>query len=328
MVKNSTAYADSLAKRRDTERADPVPDPNKYLALLDIPANKIRRTFTFTYDRKPLRHFYDMEDIKQWADHDLKSNGIRAPLWVRPHPIYTDDYELVAGMRRHLAAEYLELETIPVRIFDWTNDQALDAAIAENANRQDFTPLEEADHIYSLLVGKLSKKNPDINEKEIGSILHRINNENLGNVKQKAECPYRDTVEEVFNTYGQISLGAFVRTRLKLNKMPNRILETIRRGELPFSTAVEIAKIKNEDEQANLLDHAINNSLSLADVKNYAKGSRSKKDKYNLHYVKRLIAIQETLGSSTISTDQDVRLGKILKQLERESNDWIKSTAQ
>ena len=56
-------------------------------------------TYTFVPDGKPVRHYYDLNELSQWAFNDIKPNGIRSPLWVRPHPDRDGKYELVAGLR-------------------------------------------------------------------------------------------------------------------------------------------------------------------------------------------------------------------------------------
>ena len=53
-------------------------------------------------------------------------------------------FEIVAGARRYRAAQMAESETIPVRIVNLTDAEALEAQLIENLQRRDVHPLEEA----------------------------------------------------------------------------------------------------------------------------------------------------------------------------------------
>lgn len=86
--------------------------------LQSVPRTSIHLTFSFTPDCQPVRYYYDKEELRQWAESDIAVNGIQSPLWVRPSTGKPNEYELVAGLRRYLAAEILELEELPVIIRD------------------------------------------------------------------------------------------------------------------------------------------------------------------------------------------------------------------
>jgi ParB family transcriptional regulator, chromosome partitioning protein len=136
-----------------------------------IPCHDILCTFTFVPDGKPVRHYYDPEELTQWALKDIKPNGIRSPLWVRPHPDQSGKYELVAGLRRFKAAGIIALAIVPVKVFDWDDRTAFHAAISENSNRRDFSALEELDNTLRLLEIQLG-----YSTEEVVSLLYRMNN--------------------------------------------------------------------------------------------------------------------------------------------------------
>ena len=79
----------------------------------------------------------------------IRSQGVLSPLLVRP---LTDrSFEIVAGARRYRAAQLAEAETVPVRIVNLTDAEALEAQLIENLQRRDVHPLEEAQGFRALL---------------------------------------------------------------------------------------------------------------------------------------------------------------------------------
>ncbi|HEY1213837.1 MAG TPA: ParB/RepB/Spo0J family partition protein, partial [Bryobacteraceae bacterium] len=65
----------------------------------------------------------------------IRSQGVLSPLLVRP--VTEHGFEIVAGARRFRAAQMAESETVPVRIVDLTDAQALEAQLIENLQRKD-----------------------------------------------------------------------------------------------------------------------------------------------------------------------------------------------
>ncbi|CCQ55381.1 Chromosome (plasmid) partitioning protein ParB / Stage 0 sporulation protein J [Crocosphaera watsonii WH 0005] len=54
-------------------------------------------------------------------------------------------------------------------------------------------------------------------------------------------------------------------------KLPNHILEEIRKGTIAYTKAKAISTLKNEDQQKILLDEAIAQGLSLTEIKQQIK---------------------------------------------------------
>ncbi|MGD0096946.1 MAG: ParB/RepB/Spo0J family partition protein [Terracidiphilus sp.] len=79
----------------------------------------------------------------------MRSQGILSPLLVRP--LTERSFEIVAGARRYRAAQLAEAETVPVRIVNLTDAEALEAQLIENLQRRDVHPLEEAQGFRALL---------------------------------------------------------------------------------------------------------------------------------------------------------------------------------
>jgi ParB family chromosome partitioning protein len=78
----------------------------------------------------------------------IRENGIVQPILVRPRG---DRYQIVAGERRWRAAQALGLATVPVAVRQIPDERLLELALVENIQRQELTPLEEAQAFKRLL---------------------------------------------------------------------------------------------------------------------------------------------------------------------------------
>jgi ParB family chromosome partitioning protein len=97
---------------------------------------------------QPRRHF-DEEALKGLAD-SIRERGVLEPLLVRPIK-GTDRFEIVAGERRWRAAQIAKTHEVPVIIRDMTDREALEFGLIENIQRQDLSPLEEAEGYKRLM---------------------------------------------------------------------------------------------------------------------------------------------------------------------------------
>ena len=91
---------------------------------------------------QPRRRF-DEDELAALAA-SIGEKGVLQPVLVRRHPEEAGCWELVAGERRWLAAQRAGLREIPAVVHDLSDKETLEAAIVENVQRQDLTPLEEA----------------------------------------------------------------------------------------------------------------------------------------------------------------------------------------
>jgi ParB family chromosome partitioning protein len=94
------------------------------------------------------RRSFDEAALNELAE-SIRTQGLLSPLTVRPKGPQT--FEIVAGARRYRAAQLAGLESIPVRIVELTDAQALETSIVENLQRRDVHPLEEASGFAALL---------------------------------------------------------------------------------------------------------------------------------------------------------------------------------
>ena len=103
------------------------------LSLTESPANP-RRSF-------------DEGSLNELAD-SIRSQGVLSPLLVR---LKGRSYEIVAGARRYRAAQLAGLDSVPVRIVELTDAQALETSIVENLQRRDVHPIDEASGYVALM---------------------------------------------------------------------------------------------------------------------------------------------------------------------------------
>ncbi len=88
------------------------------------------------------RRSFDPEALAELVE-SIREKGILQPILVRP----TADrsrYEIIAGERRWRAAQAAAIHEIPVMIREFTDQEALEAAIIENVQREDLSAVEEA----------------------------------------------------------------------------------------------------------------------------------------------------------------------------------------
>jgi ParB family chromosome partitioning protein len=96
---------------------------------------------------QPRRRF-DPEEMSPLID-SVREKGILQPLLVRQ--VEEGAYEIVAGERRWRAAQAAKLHEVPVVVRELDDREALEVALVENVQRQDLTPLEEAEGYKRLL---------------------------------------------------------------------------------------------------------------------------------------------------------------------------------
>ena len=206
------------------------------------------------------RRYFD-EAAMQQLTASVSECGIIQPLLVRP---VGDKYEIVAGERRYRAAIAAQLTIVPVTVWDITADRALQYALVENLQRCDLNPVEETEGILQLLAIKLN-----CSVEEAKSLLYRMQNQAKGktsthNVIGKLEA---ETVQSVFDFLGRMSWDSFVINRLPLLKLQPEILQALRRGEIEYTKAKAIARVKDDALRGELLSEAITEHLSLSDIK-------------------------------------------------------------
>jgi ParB family chromosome partitioning protein len=92
---------------------------------------------------QPRRHFAD-EALRDLTN-SIREQGILQPLIVRPTRSDPGNFEIIAGERRWRAAQRAQVHEAPVIIRDFNDAEALAVALIENIQRDELSPLEEAE---------------------------------------------------------------------------------------------------------------------------------------------------------------------------------------
>ena len=81
----------------------------------------------------------------------IRERGILQPLLLRPHPEQPGRFQIIAGERRWRAAGAAGLHDVPAVIGEYSDRDALAAALVENLQRQDLNAIEEAEGYRRLI---------------------------------------------------------------------------------------------------------------------------------------------------------------------------------
>lgn len=129
----------------------------EHLALTDLRANPYQP-----------RKIFDESAIEELA-LSIKEHGVLQPIIARKRVNF---YEIVVGERRFRASKLAGLAEIPVVVREMDDQQMMEFAILENLQREDLTPIEEAEAYTNLmdnlnltqeqLASRLGKSRPHI----------------------------------------------------------------------------------------------------------------------------------------------------------------------
>lgn len=108
---------------------------------------------------QPRRRFGE-DALKALVD-SVREKGVLQPLLVRRVEGEPEQFEIIAGERRWRAAQQAQVHDVPVVVRDLTDSEALEIALVENIQRQDLTPLEEAEG-YQRLMGEFHHTQEDL----------------------------------------------------------------------------------------------------------------------------------------------------------------------
>ena len=90
---------------------------------------------------QPRRNF--SEKGLQELSKSIKEKGVVQPLIVRKRSNGVG-FEIIAGERRWRAAQLAQLDTLPVIVREFSDNEVLEIAIIENIQREELNPIEEA----------------------------------------------------------------------------------------------------------------------------------------------------------------------------------------
>ena len=129
-----------------------------------VPADQV-----FPYARQPYSIDRPTQDFAQLMD-SIERVGIAEPLIVRPRD--GGGYEIIAGHRRDYCAKTIGLETRPVIVREYSDEDADILVVDYNIHRDDLLPSEKA-RAYKLRLDAMKRKagRPSKNSCQVGTNL-------------------------------------------------------------------------------------------------------------------------------------------------------------
>lgn len=107
------------------------------------------------------RKTFDETALKELA-RSIEQSGVFQPIIVRKSDV--KGYEIIAGERRFRASKLAKKETIPAIVREFNEEEMMQIAVLENLQREDLSPLEEAE-AYEMLMKNLKLTQAEVAEK-------------------------------------------------------------------------------------------------------------------------------------------------------------------
>ncbi|RZM77779.1 ParB/RepB/Spo0J family partition protein [Leptolyngbya iicbica] len=214
------------------------------------------------------RRFFDQGKLQELAD-SFKVQGFKGAINVRP--LGEDTYELIAGERRYRAASIAGLTEVRCLIDDYTDEEALRFALAENLLREDLSKLEEIEGILELI--ELEHHIPQ--EKAIWLIQSEGHHRKRSGGSASPSDEFHK-IEAILDHFG-IAVETFRAKYLKALKLPQELKTAHMEGKLSFHAALALGKIKDEVTRKRLLKETLTDKLSLRLVQERVQESTARK---------------------------------------------------
>lgn len=138
-VKNAYPDPAPTAKRKNVNEEASKTEINQGLMEVDV-----KRLNPGAYQPRRIMRQADLETLAE----SVKAQGILQPIVVRSKP--NGIYEIIAGERRWRAAQLAGLEKVPVIVKEVPDESAMAIALIENIQRENLSPLEEAQALERL----------------------------------------------------------------------------------------------------------------------------------------------------------------------------------
>jgi ParB family transcriptional regulator, chromosome partitioning protein len=269
-----------------------------------------------TFAESQPRRYFDPAKMEQLIQ-SVKEHGILENLLIRPIQNQNTQYELVAGERRYRAAQAAGLLEVPVTIRELTDSEALSIALVENLQREDLNPVEETEAVLQLVALRLKCA-----QDEVVSLLYRMQNDISRLTDNVISQPEAELIKAVFTELGLMGWESFVSNRLPLLKLPEDILDLLRSGQIEYTKATAMARIKDEQLRKTLVAEVIASGLSLTQIKERVrclKNTKPNKDISESKMVKqRVSSILDQVQKTKVWSDpkKQKQLDRLLSKIE------------
>ncbi|OAS83134.1 MULTISPECIES: ParB/RepB/Spo0J family partition protein [Metabacillus] len=221
------------------------------------------------------RKTFEQESINELKDSILQ-HGILQPIVVRKS---IKGFEIVVGERRFRAATEAKLTAIPAVIRDLSEQQMMELALLENLQREDLTPIEEA-QAYQTLMEQLNFTQEAL-AKRLGKSRPHIAN------------------------------------HVRLLSLPKPIQQLISDGKLSMGHGRTLLGLKNKDKLNSLIEKIIREHLNVRQVElivqqlnNVSRETKKKKPEKDVFIKERESYLQEYFGTS-VTIKKQKKKGKI-----------------
>jgi ParB family chromosome partitioning protein len=193
-----------------------------------IPGNLVVNLAITDIDKNPFqtRYIADDDALEELAN-SIKVNGVVQPIVVRP----AEDegrYVLILGERRLHASKQAGKTHIPAMVRRVSEQQAAEMTIVENLQRQDLTPLEQAE-AFRVLSNEFNLTQQQIGER-VG-----LSRESVANY-------------------------------MRLLKLPREVMEMLIEKRINFAKAKELLKLGDNDRIAQAALYAVKKGMNMEQV--------------------------------------------------------------
>ncbi len=175
------------------------------------------------------RHEFSEGSLQELAD-SIRAKGVLQPVLVEPAP--GGGYTIIAGERRVRAARLAGLSQIPVIERRFTDQERLEIALIENIQREDLTPIEEAQAYKSLM--------------------------------ETAGLSQEEVAERVGKDRSTVS------NSLRLLKLPREMQDALDKGEMTAGHARAVLMVVNPADQTVLFTRITEQGISVREAEQMA----------------------------------------------------------
>lgn len=216
-----------LTRYDDLFKTDAEREADRQERIQIVPAAEV-----FPYSRQPYTIDRPTPDLVRLMD-SIEHIGIAEPLIVRPRE--SSGYEIISGHRRDYCAKAVGLDTRPVIVRNYSDEEADILVVDYNINREDLLPSEKA-KAYKLKLDAMKRQG----QKRVGTSPQ--NGEKL-----KENYSVSILGEQVKESATQIQ------RYVRLNLLIPPLVEAVDKGFLKLAPAADFLSHLSEKEQTYLL---------------------------------------------------------------------------
>jgi ParB family transcriptional regulator, chromosome partitioning protein len=194
-----------------------------------IPGNLVVNLAIAEIDKNPFQTRYVQDDdaLEELAE-SIKANGVVQPIMVRPSEDEEGRYVLILGERRLHASKKAGKSHIPALVRRVSRQQAAEMTIVENLQREDLSPLEQAES-FRVLSNEFSLTQQEIGER-VG-----LSRESVANY-------------------------------MRLLKLPREVMQMLAEKRITFAKAKELLKLGDNDRIAQAAVYAVQKGMNLEQI--------------------------------------------------------------